>query len=70
MLDSQPGAESWRTATMSTGGDCVQVGSNAGQVLVRHSKHPGGPVIFYTRREWAAFIDGVKKGEFDEFAQE
>jgi hypothetical protein len=70
MSDSQLGAESWQTATMSAGGDCVQVGSNAGLVLVRHSKNPGGPVLSYTRREWAAFIDGVKKSEFDEFAQE
>ena len=70
MSDSHLGADSWRTATKSAGGDCVQVRSNAGMVSVRDSKHPEGSVLSYTRREWAAFIDGVKRGEFDEFAQE
>ena len=70
MSDSRLGADSWRTATVSAGGDCVEVGSKAGLVLVRHSKDPGGPVISYSRREWAAFIDGAKRGEFDDFAEE
>jgi hypothetical protein len=34
-------------------------------VAVRHSRHPDGPVIIYTRTEWEAFIEGVKDGEFD-----
>lgn len=35
------------------------------EVLVRHSKHPDGPMVIYTRGEWLAFIQGVKDGEFD-----
>ncbi len=33
---------------------------------VRNSRHPGGPVLIFTRAEMAAFIQGAKEGEFDE----
>jgi hypothetical protein len=35
-------------------------------VAVRDSKHPNGPVLTYTAAEWYAFLDGAKKGEFDD----
>ena len=34
-------------------------------VLVRDSKVDGGPVLTYTREEWATFLEGAKAGEFD-----
>ncbi|WP_199493264.1 DUF397 domain-containing protein [Marinitenerispora sediminis] len=37
----------------------------SGRVAVRHSHHPNGAVIVYTREEWAAFTAGVRAGEFD-----
>ncbi len=36
-------------------------------IMVADSKHPGGPVLSYTLQEWDAFLDGTKKGEFDDF---
>jgi Domain of unknown function (DUF397) len=69
MTDSSAVPEHWRTAIASGGTGCVQVRSDNGMVLVGDSKNPG-PVLSYTPREWAAFIDGVKKSEFDEFALE
>jgi hypothetical protein len=30
------------------------------------SKDPDGPVLMYTPSEWHAFLDGAKKGEFDD----
>jgi hypothetical protein len=36
-------------------------------IAVRDSKDPDGPVLLYTPREWDAFLDGVKRGEFDGF---
>lgn len=33
--------------------------------LVRDSKDPDGPTLAFTAAEWAAFIAGVKDGEFD-----
>jgi Domain of unknown function (DUF397) len=46
-------------------GDCVQVARLPdGQIGVRHSKDPCGPVLRFTLSEWAAFISGVQDGEF------
>ncbi|MFC4536848.1 DUF397 domain-containing protein [Sphaerisporangium dianthi] len=32
---------------------------------MRHSRHPDGPTIIYTRAEWDAFLAGVRADEFD-----
>jgi hypothetical protein len=37
-----------------------------GMIMIADSKHPGGPVLSYTPQEWDAFLDGAKKGEFDD----
>ena len=44
---------------------CVEV-ARFTRILVRDSKDPGGPVLAYTVEEVAAFLDGAKKGEFDD----
>jgi len=36
-----------------------------GHVAVRDSKDRSGPALVYTPREWDAFINGAKDGEFD-----
>jgi len=60
------GQDSWRTATMSVGGNCVQVKSQNGMIVIRNSRLADGPYLSYTHDEWAAFLDGAKKGEFDD----
>jgi Domain of unknown function (DUF397) len=35
-------------------------------VLMRLSGDPDGRVLAYDRHEWECFLDGVKKGEFDD----
>ncbi len=60
----------WRTSSRSDGGggNCVEVGPLAdgtGRVALRHSRQPTGPVIVYDAAEWAAFVAGVRSGEFD-----
>lgn len=46
--------------------NCVEVGlCNCGQVKVRDSKDPSGPVLSFTPDEWDAFTAGVRNGEFD-----
>ena len=48
-------------------GSCVEVAQLVdGWIAVRNSRHPGGPALIYSRAEMAAFIQGVKAGEFDE----
>jgi len=59
----------WRKSSGSHGdlqGNCVEVAAlPGGGVAFRDSKAPGGPVLSFTPAEWAAFTDGVRKGEFD-----
>ncbi len=52
----------------SNGGQCVEAGplaDGSGRIAVRHSRHPEGSVIVYTRAEWDAFLAGARDGEFD-----
>lgn len=63
---SVPGpAPEWRKARASGIKGCVEV-ARFTRILVRDSKDPGGPVLAYTVEEVAAFLDGAKKGEFDD----
>lgn len=60
----------WRKSSRSdsNGGQCVEAGplaDGSGRVAVRHSHHPDGSVIVYTRAEWVAFLAGARDGEFD-----
>lgn len=49
-------------------GNCVEVaGLPNGDVGVRDSKDPLGPMLRFTPDEWVAFIDGVHKGHYDQF---
>ena len=59
----------WRKASASLANSaCVEV-ALGDPVLVRHSKDPDGPVLAFSRAEWAAFIDGARGGEFDGLAE-
>lgn len=57
----------YRKATASDNvGNCAELAPTAdGGVAFRNSRHPDGPVLFYTPGEFAALVDGMKKGEFD-----
>lgn len=55
----------------SGGSNCVEVAwvtdepTGAEGIAVRHSQHPNGPALYFTRSEWNAFLLGVRSGEFD-----
>ncbi len=55
----------WDKSAECTDDDCVHVAVHEGNVLVRDSKDPDGPVLRFTPAEWEAFVEGAKKGEFD-----
>lgn len=57
----------WRKSSLSGDGDgCVEVAHRGDEILVRDTKqHGNGPVLAFTRREWEAFLGGVRLGEFD-----
>ncbi len=57
----------YRTSSFCSWGDCVEVGTGPdGSVVVRDTKDADrGTALAFTRDEWAAFVLGVKAGEFD-----
>ena len=62
------GVVTWRKSQASNpNGDCVELAVlPAGAVAVRNSRGPQGAALIYTRAEIAAFVAGVKAGEFDD----
>jgi hypothetical protein len=67
----QLGVAGWRKSQASNpSGNCVEIAAlSGGEVAVRNSRHPSGPALVYTRAEIAAFIAGIRNGEFDDLAQ-
>jgi hypothetical protein len=56
----------WIKAALSEGGEnCVEMRRYSGAVEVRDSKDPEGPSLRYAKAEFADWLDGAKKGEFD-----
>jgi Domain of unknown function (DUF397) len=54
----------WRKSTYSggNGGDCVQVGSGPGAVLVRDTKQAStGPVLAFSLQAWQRFTGQVRE---------
>jgi hypothetical protein len=58
----------WRKSRASNpDGQCVEVAELPdGQIAVRNSRYPDGPALVYTPAEVAAFLTGVRNGEFDD----
>ncbi len=47
-------------------GGCVSVALlPGGGAAVRDTKVTGGPILTFDASEWAAFVAGVRNGEFD-----
>lgn len=45
-------------------GSCVEVADVGNGVVVRDSKNPAGPMLWFSAMEWTAFLYGVLVGEF------
>ena len=60
-------AAAWRKSSRSGPwtDNCVEVAFVGDSILVRDSKNPSGAVLVFTPREWDAFVNGAKDGEFD-----
>jgi len=57
----------WQKSRRSNSqGACVELARLAGgEIAVRNSRFPHGPVLRYTQAELQALIEGVKEGDFD-----
>jgi hypothetical protein len=49
-------------------GSTAEAPKAAGWVLMRVAGDPAGLVLVYDRHEWECFLDGARKGEFDDAA--
>lgn len=60
-------SENWSTSSFcTTAANCVEVRLDTdGMVEIRNSKDPDGPSVCFTQDEWADFLSGARKGEFD-----
>ncbi|TQF03370.1 DUF397 domain-containing protein [Kitasatospora acidiphila] len=55
----------FKSSYSDNGGACVEVAANVpGVIPVRDSKDPEGPSLTFTPAGFAAFVAGVKGGEF------
>ncbi|MBT2381426.1 DUF397 domain-containing protein [Streptomyces sp. ISL-111] len=61
-------AEDLKSSFSATQEQCVEITEHSGQILMRESDDPG-TVAVTSREKFAAFIKGVKAGEFDHFDQ-
>ncbi|GIJ51347.1 hypothetical protein Val02_82330 [Virgisporangium aliadipatigenens] len=57
----------WKKSSRSgsNGGSCVEIRRNGALMEFRDSKDPGGPVLPFPPEAFAAWLAGVKAGEFD-----
>ena len=55
----------WRKAKRCGTNACVEVAKVGDQYLVRDAKHPEHAPLRFADAEWAAFVDGVRGGDFD-----
>jgi hypothetical protein len=71
-LGIDPGAQRWQRSGGSTGAieiAFVQPPEHQDDwVLMRVSDDPAGRVLVFDRHEWECFLDGARKGEFDDAA--
>jgi hypothetical protein len=56
----------WRKSRRSgAAGHCVEAAPHRGGVALRNSNDPPGGGLLFTSAEWAAFVGGVRDGDFD-----
>jgi hypothetical protein len=55
----------FKSSRSGNNGQCTEVRDRGDAIDVRDSKNPIGPVLTFTPAEWAAFVEGVRAGEFD-----
>ena len=67
MLATELGEVRWQKSWHSNpNGECVELAAlPTGEIALRNSRFPAGPVLLYTQAEITAFLGGAKDGEFD-----
>jgi uncharacterized protein DUF397 len=55
----------WQRSSLCSAATCVEVARLGSQVFVRDSKIDESPVLAFQQAEWADFLEGIRRGEFD-----
>lgn len=56
----------WRKPARSiNAGNCTEVASAAGSIVVRDSKDPASLVLRYPAQSWHSFLGAARAGDFD-----
>lgn len=52
----------WRKSSRSggQGGECVEVATRPGAIVIRDSKDPHGSILIVSKDEWASFITRLR----------
>jgi len=72
MLAAELGDVRWLKSWHSNpNGACVELAAlPSGEIAMRNSRFPAGPVLLYTQAEITAFLAGAKDGAFDQLLGE
>ncbi|MFD3516754.1 DUF397 domain-containing protein [Streptomyces sp. NPDC058657] len=60
------GFTGWYKSSYSSGeqGECLEVTRGYGDVPVRDSKAPDGPVLVFAAADWTSFVRALNEGQF------
>jgi Domain of unknown function (DUF397) len=56
----------WHRSRFCLSSGCLEVASVGEHVAIRDSAQPDVPALFVSRKDFVAFLEGVKHGEFDD----
>jgi hypothetical protein len=55
----------WHKSRLSDAENCIEIAAAGSEVLIRSSTDPRNTAFSVPMREWLAFLQGVRHGEFD-----
>jgi len=65
MGGKKAGEPSWHTGKRCDGGQCVEIGTLGGSILIRNSVDPDGARLKLSRSGWQEFVARLKDGDYD-----
>ncbi|MDL5157804.1 DUF397 domain-containing protein [Actinomycetospora sp. Odt1-22] len=67
--DEQARLTWWKARASAAAGMCVEIAALPHGVAVRQSVTPEDGALVFSSEEFAAFLDGAKRGEFDHLVE-
>lgn len=55
----------WQKASLCQTGECVEIASYNGMVVMRNSSRPQEGQAYFTAKEFSLFVQSAKAGEFN-----